>query len=324
MKNTDSGEQKKRVVFAGTPEFALPALTQLIDSPYHPVAVYTQPDRAAGRGQKLQYSPIKNTALAHNIPVIQVENFKSPEAIETLRALHPDFLIVVAYGLLLPQTILDIPQIACLNIHASLLPRWRGAAPIHRALLAGDCQTGVAIMQMVKALDAGPVYAQSVIPISNQDTTGTLHDRLAILGAKLLLKTLPGIAAGTLIAKEQSSTDLIYAEKITKEEAAISWKESAPVIERKIRAYYPYPIAFTHLHDTRLRIWKASLPENFNTLHSSSTKPGELFKTEPTKLFVQTGEGCLELIELQLPGGKVLPVKDLLNAHGDLFKGFLK
>lgn len=319
-----SVQQPYRVVFAGTPAFAVPSLQALLALPQHfdVRAVYSQPDRRAGRGRQLTASPVKQCAQVHSIPVIQVENFRTDEARAQLAALQPDFLVVVAYGLILPQAVLDIPRIACINVHASLLPRWRGAAPIQRALIAGDEQTGVAIMDMVKALDAGGVYAEAVTSIESGDTGASLPARLAELGATLLVETLPKIAEGTVSAVAQDESLVCYADKLTKTEALIHWQEPAELIERKIRAYQPWPIAYTEWKDQRIRVWQAAVQTTAEHLESQADGVGQagcIVHVDRLGIIVQTGEGLLRLETLQLPGSKPMAVADLLNARPTLF-----
>jgi methionyl-tRNA formyltransferase len=303
-----------RLVFAGTPEFAAAHLQALVDAGQRPLAVYTQPDRPAGRGQKLNPSPVKALARAHGIPVEQPESLKTPEAQQTLRTYAPDLLIVVAYGLLLPPAVLAIPRLDCVNVHASLLPRWRGAAPIQRALLAGDAETGVALMQMEAGLDTGPVLALSRLQITPEDTGGRLHDRLAAAGSALLVQELPALLAGRLKPVPQPEQGITYAHKLDKAEATIDWGRSAAAIERQVRAFNPWPVAQTSVNGQTLRIWRASaLAEH------GGAEPGQILASNPGALRIACGEGVLAVQEVQLAGGKRLAVRELLNARQALF-----
>lgn len=299
-----------RIVFAGTPEFAAIHLDALLRAGITPVAVYTQPDRPAGRGQQLHASPVKQLALQHGIPVQQPVNFKSEDAQQTLRAYQPDLLIVVAYGLLLPQAVLDIPTRGCVNVHGSILPRWRGAAPIQRALLAGDNETGVDLMQMEAGLDTGPVLASARTVIEVSDTGGSLHDRLAALGAELLVANLPHVLRGDLPSQRQQDVLATYAKKLEKAEALIDWQQSAAQIDRQIRAFNPWPVAQTTLGPDTLRIWHSQAHTE-----KTSALPGTIVAQHADALLVATGDGVLAITELQWPGGKRLPVKEVLKAR---------
>ncbi|MCQ8180438.1 methionyl-tRNA formyltransferase [Methylomonas sp. SURF-1] len=298
-----------RIVFAGTPEFAVPTLQALIDSPHEVVAAYTQPDRPAGRGRKLTPSPIKDLALTAGIPVAQPENFKSAEAIQALADLQPDLMVVIAYGLILPQTVLDTPKFGCINVHGSLLPRWRGAAPIHRAVMAGDSKTGVTIMKVVKKLDAGDMLYKVECPIGAHTTSGELHDRLAELGADALLKVVDMIENGTVQAEAQDESLVTYAHKLEKQEASIDWRQAAIELDRKIRGLNAWPVAQTTFKGQVLRIWRSEVLNR-----STSAPPGTVDCSAPA-LDVATGKDMLRLLEVQLPGGKRINGKDFLNAH---------
>lgn len=307
---THSTVTDARIVFAGTPEFAAVHLDALLRAGIKPVAVYSQPDRPAGRGQQLQMSPVKQLALQHGIAVEQPLNFKSDEAKAALHAYAPDLLIVVAYGLLLPQAVLDIPRLGCVNVHGSILPRWRGAAPIQRALLAGDAETGVDLMRMEAGLDTGPVLASARTPITTQDTGGSLHDRLAALGAELLVSNLPALLRGELRPHAQNDAQATYAKKLEKTEAQIDWSQPAAQIDRQIRAFNPWPVAQTTLGADTLRIWFSHCTDQQHT-----ASPGTIIAQQSDALLIATGTGVLAITELQWPGGKRLPVKEVLKAR---------
>lgn len=298
-----------KILFAGTPEFAVPTLRMLLDSEHELVAVYTQPDRPAGRGRKAQPSPVKRLALAQGVPVCQPETLRSADEQERLRAYGADLLVVVAYGLILPKAVLAIPRLGCVNVHASLLPRWRGAAPIQRAILAGDTETGVTIMCIEPRLDAGPILHKRSCLILPQDTAQDLYDRLGELGALALRDCLPGIVAQTLIAEPQDEALVTYAEKLDKSEAPLDWSRPAIALERQVRAFNPWPVAETRYGEATLRVWRAlALPERVDAA------PGTVVNAKKT-LDVATGDGLLRLLEVQLPGGKRLAAENFLNAH---------
>lgn len=300
------------IVFAGTPEFAVPSLTALLDAGQRVSAVYTQPDRPAGRGRKLQTSPVKELALSRGIPVHQPESLKrDPEAVATLRALNADLMVVVAYGLLLPTAVLEAPRLGCVNVHASLLPRWRGAAPIQRAVLAGDATSGVCIMRMEAGLDTGPVFHRVATPLDARETGGSLHDRLARLGALALVEALPGIADGSCLPQPQDDAAATYAHKLTKEEALIDWTRDAVAIERLVRAFDPWPVAQTQMADAVLRIWDAVAEPDT----PAGALPGQVVAADRSGILVATGAGTLRITRLQPPGKKPMSATDFLNAR---------
>jgi methionyl-tRNA formyltransferase len=298
-----------KIVFAGTPDFAVPTLQALLDSPHQVCAVYTQPDRPAGRGRKLTASPVKALAMTANIPVYQPENFKQADDAAQLAALNADLMVVVAYGLILPQAVLDIPRLGCINVHGSLLPRWRGAAPIHRALMAGDAKTGITIMKVVKKLDAGDMLYKVECPITATSTSSGLHDQLAAMGAAGLIAVVSQIERGTAIAEPQDETLVTYAHKLEKNEAVLDWQKSAIELDRQIRGLNAWPVAQTIFKGEVLRVWRSEVIDK-----SSDLLPGTLDCADHA-LDVATGDGVLRLLEVQLPGGKRIAGKDFLNAH---------
>jgi methionyl-tRNA formyltransferase len=298
------------IVFAGTPEFSVPALDALVASDHQVVAVYTQPDRPAGRGQKLTMSAVKQAALRHGLRVEQPSTLRSPESVERLQSLQPDLMVVVAYGLILPPSVLNIPRLGCVNIHASLLPRWRGAAPIHRAIQAGDSQTGITIMRMEAGLDTGPMLLEVSEPIRPDDTTASLHDRLAVRGAEALLAALPGIATGSLTARAQPLEGVTYAAKIAKEEAHIDWRHSARDIERQIRAFNPWPVAETRLNGVQLRVWSAEA-----TSETTAAPPGTVIGADDRGVRIATGAGVLLVTRLQLSGRKPTSAGEFIRSQ---------
>jgi methionyl-tRNA formyltransferase len=305
-----ASSSRLRVVFAGTPEFAVPTLMALLDSTHTVVGVYTQPDRPAGRGRKLQASPIKQSALARGVPVYQPPSLKGPGEQSALGALRPDVMVVVAYGLLLPRAVLDIPRYGCINVHASLLPRWRGAAPIQRAILKGDSTTGVTIMQMDAGLDTGAILATRPCPILADDTGGSLHDRLAGMGAEPLLEVLGELGTAGLSSSTQDGELACYAHKLDKAEARIDWTRDAPTIERMVRAFNPWPVAYTQVDDKVLRVWSAVARPG-----GPGGRAGEVLHTGREGIDVATGAGTLRLTEVQLPGGRRLAAGELVKAR---------
>jgi len=302
-----------RIVFAGTPDFAVPSLRAAAQR-NEVVAVYTQPDRPAGRGRELTPSPVKREALLRGIDVVQPENFKSIVSKDALRALKPDLMIVVAYGLILPQSVLDIPTYGCWNVHASLLPRWRGAAPIQRAIEAGDAQSGVCLMQMEKGLDTGPVLLSQALDIGDSETGGQLHDRLAALGAQVLADGLGLLRAGIRpVPKPQPEAGVTYAHKLDKAEAKLDWSQPASVLANKVRAFNPWPMAEAMVAGERLRLHGAiALDEAHNTA------PGTLLRAGRDGLDVACGAGVLRIRVLQREGGKAITAADYLNGRPDL------
>lgn len=297
-----------RIVFAGTPDFSVPPLRSLLDSEHRVVAVYTQPDRPAGRGRKLAASPVKQLALSHDLPVFQPASLKGAAEQAQLRQLDADLIVVVAYGLLLPQAVLDTPRLGCVNIHASLLPRWRGAAPIQRAILAGDRETGITIMQMEAGLDTGPMIHVLRCPIQADDTGGSLHDRLSPLGARALLQALPRIAGGQPDLTAQDDGLSTYARKLSKEEALMDWRRAAVELERQVRAFDPWPVAQTRYGDKVLRVWSARAL-------GGTAEPGRVAVADRDGMDVGCGDGLLRITRLQLPGKRAMAVADFLNAQ---------
>jgi methionyl-tRNA formyltransferase len=298
-----------RIAYAGTPEFAVPALAALAAAGHDVAVVYSQPDRAAGRGRELRASPVKTLARELGAPVEQPASLKGAAEAGTLAAYRPDALVVAAYGLLLPPSILAVPRYGCINIHASLLPRWRGAAPVQRAIEAGDAETGVAIMRMEAGLDTGPVYASRATPIGAGESAGALTGRLADLGAALLLEVLPAIAAGTAVAVPQQSAGVTYARKVDKAEGRIDWSAPATLLARRIRAFQPWPVADTVLAGDILRIWSAEVVDGATT-----APPGTVLALGAPGIDVACGGGVLRLTCVQAAGRKPVAVRDYLNA----------
>ena len=303
-----------RVVFAGTPEFSVPCLEACRASGAEVVAVYTQPDRPAGRGRKLTPSPVKQAALAAGIPVQQPESLKSQEARDALAAYQPDLMVVVAYGLILPRKVLALPRLGCWNVHASLLPRWRGAAPIQRAILAGDPESGVDLMQMEAGLDTGPVLLERRTPIERADTGGTLHDRLSALGADVLAEGLRRIMAGEMLTpRAQPEEGVTYAHKLDKAEARLDFQRDALALERQVRAFDPWPVAEGEVAGEALRIWAA---EAIAREHAAA--PGSVLSAGRDGIEIACGSGALRVTSLQRAGGKRIGAADYLNARPEL------
>ena len=310
-----------RIVFAGTPEFAVPCLKRLVDENQDVVAVYTQPDRRAGRGRKVKFSPVKVLAQRAGISLLQPRNLRDEHARDELAAFRPDVMVVVAYGQLLPPEILCVPRFGCINVHGSLLPRWRGAAPIARAIEAGDKVTGISLMVMDEGLDTGAVFARQECNIDESDNARTVHDKLALLGAALLAESLPGYAAGTLRAVPQDEARVSYAPKLSKEEAVADWGLPAAVLRNKIRAFNPWPVVQTGHRGNQLRILQAELPGHDGI---SGERPGTVHDVSKAGIDVSCGQGMLRLKTLQRAHGKPLAVKEFINGYrispGDLLQ----
>lgn len=301
-----------KIIFAGTPEFAAVALEALLQTDHDIVAVYTQPDRPSGRGLKLKASPVKALAIQNNLPVYQPASLKSDTEQALLAKLDADVMVVAAYGLLLPAAVLRIPRHGCINIHPSLLPRWRGAAPIQRTIFAGDKETGVTIMQMDQGLDTGPILLQTSHPMQPGVTSQMLHDELATEGAQALVETLRLLAANQLIPTPQDNSLATYASKISKEEALIDWEQSAVELDNLIRAFNPWPVAYTTWQNQNLRIWMAQVLDQKHT-----APPRTILHASRDGIDVTTGNGVLRLLQVQVPGGKVQSIADFFNAHHD-------
>ena len=303
-----------RVLFAGTPDFAAAHLQALIDAPdISVIGVYSQPDRPAGRGKKLTASPVKKLAVEYQLPVFQPQSLKEPEQQRILSELQADIMVVVAYGLILPQAVLDAPRLGCINVHASILPRWRGAAPIQRAIEAGDSETGVTIMQMDAGLDTGAMLSVSRCEIDSSETSASLHQKLEQLGAPALLHTLTALSNGLAVAVEQDDQLSCYAAKITKQEALVDWSQPAQLLDRQIRAFNPFPAAYTTLGELRIKIWQAEPTK------ATGLTPGQIISTDNAGLLVSCGEQSLLLTEIQLPGKSRMAVSEVLKSRGELF-----
>ena len=308
------------IVFAGTPEFAAVHLRALVQSEHNVIAAYTQPDRPAGRGKKFQASEVKKVALEHDIPVYQPLNFKDDADVQALAALNADVMIVVAYGLLLPQSVLDTPRHGCLNVHGSLLPRWRGAAPIQRCIEAGDTETGITIMQMNAGLDTGDMLYKTQLTLNTDETGGSLHDRLAAQGPDALLATLALLEQGNLAPEVQDDSLANYAHKLLKHESWLDWTQPAATLERRIRAFNPFPVAAAAMNGDRVRVLEAQLlPANATSSTAPDTTPGTILAVTPDGLDVACGEQALRLNRIQLPGKKAMAVRDILNGQPDRF-----
>lgn len=306
--------KKLRIIFAGTPDFAARHLDALLTSGHQIVGVFTQPDRPAGRGKKLMPSPVKVLAEQHSLPVFQPASLRPEENQKLVAELQADVMVVVAYGLILPKAVLDMPRLGCINVHGSLLPRWRGAAPIQRALWAGDSETGVTIMQMDVGLDTGDMLYKLSCPITEDDTSATLYDKLAELGPQGLIETLQQLADSSIRAEVQDETHVTYAEKLSKEEARMDWSLSAAQLERCIRAFNPWPMSWMMIEDQPVKIWKASVIQGH-----PQAEPGTILAASKQGIEVATAEGILNLEILQPAGKKAMSAQDLLNSRRDWF-----
>lgn len=305
-----------RIVFAGTPDFAARHLAALLSSQHDVIAVYTQPDRPAGRGKKLTASPVKNIALDKDIPVYQPASLRNnEEAQRELAAFNADIMVVVAYGLLLPKVVLNTPKLGCINVHGSILPRWRGAAPIQRAIWAGDTETGITIMQMDEGLDTGDMLSIATLPIETTDTSATMYEKLAGLGPDALIDCLTNIAADTAVAEKQNDEQANYAKKLSKEEAKIDWTMDAITIERCIRAFNPWPMSFFEVAEQNVKVWQASVDAD-----NQGKTPGTVLSADKHGITIATGKGALRLTVLQPPGKKAMPAQDLLNSRREWFE----
>ena len=300
-----------KIIFAGTPEFAIPSLKILLESQHTVCAAYTQPDRPAGRGRKLKPGPVKQLAESAGIPVFQSLSLKPDEEIERLALFDADLMVIAAYGLLLPSAVLTIPKLGCVNVHASLLPRWRGASPIQHAILSGDLEAGVTIMEVVLELDAGPMLYKKSVVVGADETSGELHDRLSVLGAEALKEVLPEIESGTVKAIPQDDAETTYASKLDKQQAMVDWSRPAIELERQVRAFNPWPVAQTTYGEKVLRIWRAkSMAAN-----EAAEVPGSILMSDDRQIAVATGNGILNILEVQLPGGRRMSASAFLNAH---------
>jgi len=308
-----------KIAFFGTPAFAVPSLDALAESPHEVVGVITQPDRARGRGQKVTFAPVKARALERGIPVLQPERLKADEFLNPFDALRADLCVVAAYGRILPQLLLDRPRLGMINVHASLLPRWRGAAPIHRAILAGDAETGITIMRVVFALDAGPMLARSVVPIGDDETSVSLEGRLADAGARLVVDVVDRLAAGPVIEDEQDESLVTYAARIERADGQVTWARPARDIHNQIRGLHPWPHAATVLKGKRLLLIESRVEHE----HQTAATPGQIIEAGPSGLVVATAPGAVRLLRVQAEGRPVVHVRDFLNGHpmhpGDTF-----
>lgn len=304
-----------RIIFAGTPDFAAHHLAALLGSQHEIVGVFTQPDRPAGRGKKLTPSPVKILALENNIPVFQPQTLRKEENQQSVKDLNADIMVVVAYGLILPQAVLDMPRLGCLNVHGSLLPKWRGAAPIQRSLWAGDVETGVTIMQMDAGLDTGDMLYTSTCPITAEDTSATLYEKLADIGAAALLKTLDLILSGQCKPQKQDENLVTYAEKLSKDEARINWLLSAKQLELCIRAFNPWPVSFFMIDEQPVKVWHAEAIDSPTT-----AKPGTILQADKKGIQVATAEGILNITQLQPAGKKAMSASDVLNSRREWFE----
>jgi methionyl-tRNA formyltransferase len=308
-----------KIVFAGTSEFAVHSLTALMNSSHQIIAVYTQPDRPSGRGLKLTPSPVKTAALEMHLPLFQPPSLREEAAQQQLAELKPDLMVVVVYGLLIPKNVLTIPEKGCINVHPSILPRWRGAAPIQRAIAAGDLETGVTIMQLDEGWDTGDILSQIHCPIYPTESSQALSERLAIVGAELLVKTIDQLEAGQIHPLPQDHAQANYASKLEKIEGELNWEESAVDLERKIRAFNPWPVAYTNWENQQIRIWQA---ETLLERSPVTIPPGTLLGINDKGLDVATGDGALRIIKLQLPGAKPISAFDFINSKKSLLIPF--
>ena len=317
-----SSSSSANIVFAGSPEFAIPSLRGLVESGYSVISVLTQPDRPAGRGRTLRPSPVKAYAAHKGLQILQPESLNAAAIQQTLRVMRPDLMVIVAYGLLLPRDVLEIPRAGCINVHASVLPRWRGASPIQAAILAGDKNTGVSIMRMEEGLDTGPVYATRGIPVGDSQTAAELESLLADAGASLLIDSLPGILDESAAAEPQCDDDATYAGRIFKADALIDWSKPAVEIERVIRAYNPWPVAYTTLDGLRMRCWAArpSAESNDAADASAITQSGKVRAVSDAGIEVQTGAGVVRITEIQIPGKQRMLARDFANGYPVLSK----
>ncbi|OOF18388.1 MULTISPECIES: methionyl-tRNA formyltransferase [Salinivibrio] len=304
-----------RIVFAGTPDFAARHLQALLNSEHEVIAVYSREDKPAGRGKKLTASPVKKLALEHDLPVYQPRTLRDEQAQAELAALNADVMVVVAYGLILPKAVLDTPRLGCVNVHGSILPRWRGAAPIERAVWAGDTETGVTIMQMDEGLDTGDMLKIATLPIEETDTSASLYTRLAELGPQALIDCLNDMANGIILAEPQNDAKANYAEKLTKQEAKIDWTQDAAFIGRCIRAFNPRPVSYFTLGEQNIKVWQANVLD----IDVDAT-PGTVINTDKHGIQVATGKGVLQLTQLQPPGKKAMQAHELLNARREWFE----
>ena len=305
-----------RIAYAGTPEFAVPALKAILESEHELVAAITQPDRKSGRGRKIQESPVKRSITSENVLLLQPEDINTPEALDSLAKLQLDLIVVAAYGQIFCAELLSMPRLGCINIHASLLPRWRGASPIQHAILAGDENTGVTIMQMAQAMDAGAIWQQAQCEISADDTAESLHDKLAQMGGEIILPAIKRVALNEHNPTAQSSSQVTYCAKLNKSDGLIDWNESAEIIMRKIRAFYPWPGAYTFLNGRRLRITHAVL----GSIQNNTLLTGTIFNISKTGFSVATHEGCVEVRQLIPEGGKLVSALDFSHSNDLLHK----
>ncbi len=314
MKQPQNNTPSLNIVFAGTPDFAASVMTAILNSPHNIIACYTQPDRPAGRGRKLTASPVKALAQEHDIPVYQPLNFKQDEDLKQLQALNADLMVVVAYGIILPKAVLEAPRLGCINVHASLLPRWRGAAPIQRAIAEGDNETGVTIMQMDEGLDTGAMLSKVITPISPSDTGGSLFDRLAELGAEACVSSLNAFSVGETSAEPQDNDLANYAHKLSKEEGRIQWNLPNHQVHNLIRAFNPWPVAHTEMDGKKVRFFDVEIVSG-----NAQSAPGTILDANKQGLTIATGSGAIRITRMQLSGAKQLPVTDILNSRKEQF-----